>query len=109
MSAQIVSRNFAVVRIDIVLLLPQLLYSGWYAQPLMLLVLMLLVLMLLVLLHLVLVLLVLMGLKIHGKIKHYSWIFFRESNQNSISNIIYQGGRIFFITVYYKVHFQLAH
>ena len=75
----------------------------------MLLVLMLLVLMRLVLMLLVLVLLVLMSLEIHGKIEHYRWISFRESIQNNISNILYQGDRTFFITFYYKAHFHLAH
>ena len=48
-------------------------YNGWYAQPLMLLVLMTLVLILLVLILLVLGLLVLMGQEIHEKIQQVNF------------------------------------
>ena len=74
----------------------------------MLLVLILLVLIRLVTVLLVLMLLVLMGWEIYGKIKYYRWIFFRESIQDDICNIIYRGDRTFFITFYYIAHFHLA-
>ena len=35
--------------------------------------------------------------------------FFRESIQSSISNIIYQLDRTFFITFYHEAHFHLDH
>ena len=62
----------------------------------------------LVLMLLVLVLLVLMGWEIYGKIKQQRWIFYGESIQNNIFNIICIKEACF-VTFSYKINFPLAH